>query len=192
MVYRETTHRFVEGETLHEQHPMRRRGLLPIFRLGLPKTDPNLGGDHVKELVSRTCNIETCPNAHTRPNGLKCHKVVLGGRYGVTLREKYRVPAKLIQYLLGTPGRTQICVVRDGLLAYRLNALPEVGFHGEFNYQHIEELAHELIELEGVEGALSFVRGVIVTGGMVEGIQVQNPRKPPQGLCKFCLQYHRT
>ena len=94
----------------------------------------------------------------------------------VTRDQKYRVPENLINYLLHGPIKEEfeseeICEISDGLFKMQLNAIPEVRFEGEFEEKHLKDLAGALINLEGLDGALNFVRSVVVAGDPIPGVE---------------------
>ena len=135
------------------------------------------GGEHIKGLDSKLCEPGSCPYMVFKPSGRSGHRVVLGGKYTVGRRLKYRVPGALVRFLLGVPKWEDMLKVRDGLAVMQLVALPEVRFAGELNETHLEELSKELIAIEGIRGAKRFVFCVLVTGGMLDGVDVQERKK---------------
>ena len=92
------------------------------------------GGEHVKCLEPRLCDLSTCPNVVVRPSGKKGHREPLGGNHmTVTRKEKYRVPAPLIWYLMSEPEdaavqevQAELREVQAGLASMQLAALPGV------------------------------------------------------------------
>ena len=82
-----------------------------------------------------------------------------------------------MRYLLQVPELGHVLLVQARLAVMQLNALPEVRFGGELDYGHLEELAMELIRKEGVDGAEALVGSVVVTGGALEGEEVEQVRQ---------------
>ena len=92
-----------------------------------------------------------------------------------TREQKYRVPEKVVHFLLHDPEPVEENVqeIMSGLRAMQLNPMPETRFEASLSNSELEILAKELLKLEGVEGALDFVRSVVVVGDPLPGEEVK-------------------
>ena len=135
------------------------------------------GGDHIKGLRPCLCDVYGCPNVVRKPTGGFGHKWTMPEFAKKIAALKGMGPPGLVSFLLGGAELVHIFEVRAGLSIMPWVALPQVRFQGEVDEGHLQSLARDLILSEGVEGALSFVRSVVVTGGMLEGDQVQKLRE---------------
>ena len=124
------------------------------------------GGEHLRELENQLCDPQLCRNVVERENGRLGHEKVLGGlNMRMGRKKKYRVPESLVRYLLSIPDRGEAVAMVEGLARLQLNALPEVRFGGELDYDHLEALAADIITREGMDRAEALVQGVVITNG---------------------------
>ena len=92
-----------------------------------------------------------------------------------TPREKGRVPAGLVRYLLGEPEPADLWQISEVLGAMRLTPYPEVQFVDsppKFGRAEIAQIARDLISSLGVEGAKTMVGSVVVAGDPIQGANV--------------------
>lgn len=69
----------------------------------------------IAQLNNVLCNPHTCVNVREGPQGWFRHKESLGGRrLRATARQKYRVPASLVDYLLSAPPLPEVKKGRGG------------------------------------------------------------------------------
>jgi hypothetical protein len=108
-------------------------------------------------------------------NGRFSHREKLGGAaLRATRAQKYRVPEALVAYLVEGSLPTIVAEIADGLRAMALNPLPEVKFSEDPDEQgHLEDLALELIAIEGADKAQEFVARVVAAGETIPDPGVQ-------------------
>ena len=89
-------------------------------------------------------------------------------------RQKYRVPERLVRYLMGEPEPECLERLKEGLMVMQLDALPDlqnsVKFCDDPCGQWLEELALQLVEKEGIEGAERFVGSVVAVGDTFQNL----------------------
>ena len=134
------------------------------------------GSHHVRNLAPRLCNPSTCPLVVDRPDGTHGHWGHLGANHmKVTPREKGRIPAGLVRYLLGEPEPEDLWQICEVLGAMRLMPYPEIQFVDsppKFGRAEIAQIARDLISSLGLEGAKAMVGSVGVAGHPIQGVNV--------------------
>ena len=135
------------------------------------------GGEHVKLLEARLCDMQTCQNVVFRPNGARGHKEVLGGNHMRFSRwQKYRIPELLVRYLCELPDPEVVANMVECLDKMQLSALPEVRFSGDYDEELLRDVAMELIKLDGEEDEF-MVQSVVGLGGGLPGEEVERCRQ---------------
>ena len=139
------------------------------------------GSVDVGQLAPRLCDFRTCPLVVERPGGSRGHWGPLGGNHmRASTREKGRVPAGLVRYLLGESGPEDVRRICEVLAAMQLMPYPEVQFVDSppvFGKEEIVRVAHDFISHLGVDEAKAMVGSVVVAGDPMDGERVKELRR---------------
>jgi hypothetical protein len=152
------------------------------------------GGEHVRSLANCLCDPKTCSQVVDSENGGRRHRERLGGNHiHVSRQQKYRVPASLVQYLLGYGsafGVNSIFLAEEryeeeatcweverGVSHMQLKALPEQGNQGVKAEEFHNALAIELVHGQGLQESETWVCSLVVPGDKIQGDMAEDLRK---------------